>query len=262
MRSPLRALFELGLPVTLVALLAASACGGGSAVKKVPGMGTGATAGDAGEGGAPTTGGDGGGRASTTGGRSGAGGRGGADAGGTGGDSGADSAGSDSGGDAGALGMAGAAGAGDDALPTIASTVKATTAVDRTGQEFGMPTPDTVDDATVLATIDGAFDALLWVSTDAQGAADMTSHEWDTVVGPEPLPEIGTSFTVGSETWTLAVLDGTTLVNDSTGHAALPAGTHDLTLSVAATAKMVTGQHFRIYARHGSTWVAGPVFVW
>lgn len=151
---------------------------------------------------------------------------------------------------------------GDAAVPVIVSTIKAPTAVDRVGMDFGAPVPDGEDDATVIAVIEGAFDGLTWVSTDADGVASPSSHQWDTLVDADPLPDVATGYLFGSQTWTIAVADGTTLLNDADGRVSVPAGTHTLTLSIEATSMMSTGQHFRLYARGSGVWVAGPVFVW
>ncbi len=154
--------------------------------------------------------------------------------------------------------------AGVDAGPpgTIPDSAKAATQVDLVGAGDKNVAADGAVDATIKARLVGPVDGLILVTTNAAGTP-AGGQQWDTITGADPLPDIGSPFSSGGQTWVLGVFDANgAKLNDAEGRISLPAGVQDLTLAASDSGYFVAGQSFRLYARSGGTWTAGPVFVW
>ena len=102
------------------------------------------------------------------------------------------------------------------------------------------------------------------VTTDA-GGAPCCGQQWDTVVGQDPLPHIGSGFDgVGQSTWVLGVMEKKALVNDANGRVFLGPGKHAVLLGGNPSGYFNPGQHFRLLVHHPGApeWGGSPVFVW
>lgn len=145
---------------------------------------------------------------------------------------------------------------------TIASPAKAAVQKDFVGGGDQAFMPDGTEDGTISARIVGPVDGLILVTTDGAGIP-AGGQQWDTIVLDDALPDIGTGFTTGSQTWCLGVDDAMgNKLNDANGRINLGAGAHDVTLTAAPSGFFNAGQAFRLYARTGGNWIAGPVFTW
>jgi hypothetical protein len=124
--------------------------------------------------------------------------------------------------------------------------------------------PDGQPEGTFAASLEGPIDGLILVTTDAAGAP-CCGQQWDTIVGQDPLPHIGSGFDgAGSSTWILGVLEKNHLVNDATGRVLLGPGKHGVLLGGSPSGFFKPGQHFRLLVHHPGApeWNGGPVFLW
>jgi len=124
--------------------------------------------------------------------------------------------------------------------------------------------PDGEPDGTLAASLEGPIDGLILVTTDASGAP-CCRQQWDTVVGQDPLPHIGSGFDgTGDSTWVLGVMEKNMLRNDPTGRIALGPGKHGVLLTASSTGFFHPGQFFRLMVHHpgAAEWGGSPVFGW
>jgi hypothetical protein len=124
--------------------------------------------------------------------------------------------------------------------------------------------PDGQPEGTFAAQLEGPIDGLILVTTDA-GGAPCCGQQWDTVVGQDPLPHIGSGFDgVGQSTWVLGVMEKKALVNDANGRVFLGPGKHAVLLGGNPSGYFNPGQHFRLLVHHPGApeWGGSPVFVW
>jgi hypothetical protein len=146
---------------------------------------------------------------------------------------------------------------------TIATSKSAADQVDLVGPGDQNVTPDGRTDGTIAMRVVGPIDGLILVTTNAEGTP-AGGQQWDTIVQDDPLPDIGSPFSVGAQTWLLATYEGATMLNGSDGRIVVPEGIHDLTLAASPSGFFTAGQHFRLHARRlgSQEWYAGPVFTW
>ncbi len=124
--------------------------------------------------------------------------------------------------------------------------------------------PDGQPEGTFAASLEGPIDGLILVTTDASGAP-CCGQQWDTLVGQDPLPHIGSAFNgVGESTWVLGVMEKKSLVNDANGRVFLGPGKHAVLIGGSPSGYFKPGQYFRLLVHHpgAGEWNGGPVFVW
>jgi hypothetical protein len=121
--------------------------------------------------------------------------------------------------------------------------------VDKVGLRDGFLKPDGARDLAFQATINGPYDALFVVSTNAKGEPGYGLRA-DTLTGREDIPtELGGVIDTGKMTVGIGVVEGGKIVNAESGAARGGDGTHNLTLYVPNTATLQAGNHVRIYVR-------------
>lgn len=115
----------------------------------------------------------------------------------------------------------------------------------------------------------GNLDGLILVTVDEQGAP-CCGQEWDTLVEPDPLPqmELGLSFSKGAQTWVLGVATcdkGCPLLNDAKGRVKFGgtrASSKGGILYASDSGYFVHGQRFRLFAHTPDGWLASTVVTW
>jgi hypothetical protein len=149
-----------------------------------------------------------------------------------------------------------------DALPAVVSTVVSpdSLAVDRARPLDGAVVTDGVNDGAFDVGVVGPATALAVLRTDAAGVAT-GDQIWDTFVGVDPVPAaLGTVFTTGSQTFTLAVYENGALANDPDGRLTIGPGAHTLHVAGSNVGSFVAGEHFRVVLRTvAGGFVYGPV---
>jgi hypothetical protein len=119
-------------------------------------------------------------------------------------------------------------------------------------------------DGTFDADIEGPIDGLIMVTTDAAGAP-CCGQQWDTVVGSDPLPNIGSAFNgAGGATWILGVWENGVVRNDPSGRVALGPGPHRVVLAASPSGYFRVGQHLRLYLHPTGApgWTTSNVAMW
>lgn len=133
--------------------------------------------------------------------------------------------------------------------------------VDKVGMRDGFMKPDGARDLAFTASIDGPFEALFVVSTNAKGEPGYGLRA-DTLVGTEEIPtELGGVIDTGKMTVGVGVVEGGKFINGESGSAHAGPGLHNLTLYIPNTASLQAGSFVRLYVRApGSTaLIPGPV---
>ena len=132
--------------------------------------------------------------------------------------------------------------------------------VDKVGMKDGQLRPDGNLDHAFDATIEGPFDALFVVETNAKGEPSY-GYRADTLIHNEELPgELAAVIDTGTMTPGIAVSESGKFVNADNGSASLPVGTHVLRLYGPNTNTLAAGDFVRLYARTpGGGLVAGPI---
>lgn len=132
--------------------------------------------------------------------------------------------------------------------------------VDKVGLRDGLMKPDGNRDLAFTATVEGPFEAVFIVSTNAKGEPGYGLRA-DTLTGNEDVPtELGGVIDTGKMTVGVGVVEGGKFINGESGSAAAGPGTHTLTMYVPNTATLHAGSNVRMYLRvPGGTLLAGPV---
>jgi hypothetical protein len=136
--------------------------------------------------------------------------------------------------------------------------------MDMVGSGDSAVQPDGQPDGTFAASLEGPIDGLILITTDAAGNP-CCGQQWDTIVGKDPLPHIGSGFDgTGDATWVLGVLEKGGLRNDPSGRISLGPGKHGVMLAGSSNGYFKPGQRFRLLVHHPGAvdWGGGPVFVW
>ena len=132
--------------------------------------------------------------------------------------------------------------------------------VDKVGLRDGLFTPDGNRDLVFTATIDGPFDAIFVVSTNAKGEPSYGLRA-DTQSTTEPIPEaLGGIIDTGKMTIPIGVVEGKKFINGESGSVHAGPGVHNLTLYMANTATLNPGSFVRAYVKvPGGALVPGPI---
>jgi hypothetical protein len=132
--------------------------------------------------------------------------------------------------------------------------------VDKVGLRDGFMRPDGNRDLAFTATIEGPFEALFLVSTNAKGDPGYGLRA-DTLTGTEEIPvELGGVIDTGKMTVGIGVVEGGKFINGESGSAHGGPGMHSLAFYVPNTATLQPGSFVRLYVRApGGTLVRGPV---
>jgi hypothetical protein len=133
--------------------------------------------------------------------------------------------------------------------------------VDKVGLRDGFMKPDGNRDLAFTASIDGPFEALFVVSTNAKGEPGYGLRA-DTLTGAVDIPlELGGVIDTGKMTVGIGVVEGGKFINGESGSANASPGLHNLTLYIPNTATLQAGSFVRLYVRvPGVTaLVPGPV---
>lgn len=132
--------------------------------------------------------------------------------------------------------------------------------VDKVGLRDGINRPDGNRDLAFTATVDGAFEAVFVVSTNAKGEPGYGLRA-DTLVGTEEIPTaLGGVIDTGKMTVGIAVVENGKFINGDSGSAKGGAGIHNLSLYIPNTATLQAGSFVRMYLRApGGALVPGPV---
>ena len=121
--------------------------------------------------------------------------------------------------------------------------------VDKVGLRDGLIRPDGNRDLAFSTTINGPFEALFVVSTNAKGEPGYGLRA-DTLTGRDEIPtELGGVIDTGKMTVGIGVVEGGRFINGESGSAHGGAGLHVLTLYVPNTATLQPGSHVRIYVK-------------
>ncbi len=134
--------------------------------------------------------------------------------------------------------------------------------VDKVGLRDGFQKPDGTLDLAFSASIDGPFEALFVVSTNAKGEPGYGLRA-DTLVGSQEIPtELGGVIDTGKMTVGIGVVEGGKFINGESGSVQAAPGLHTLTLYIPNTATLQAGSFVRLYVRApgSSALVPGPVY--
>jgi hypothetical protein len=153
----------------------------------------------------------------------------------------------------------------DAALPIVVSSyVIGGIGFDKVGVGDQELDPNFFDDGVFALEVNGPIDGIILVTTNGTGQAQ-GSYQWDTVVLNDPLPDIGTGATIGSNTSILGIWDSSDQrVNDNNGRVSLGPGPHALTAYADSFyGGLVAGQHYIFWVHVvGGDWASGDVFKW
>jgi hypothetical protein len=133
--------------------------------------------------------------------------------------------------------------------------------VDKVGLRDGFMKPDGARDLAFTLTIDGPFESLFVVSTNAKGDPGYGLRA-DTLVGTEEIPtELGGVIDTGKMTVGIAVVENGKFINGESGSAHGGPGVHTLTLYIPNPATLQAGSFVRPYLRApgSSALLPGPV---
>lgn len=121
--------------------------------------------------------------------------------------------------------------------------------VDKVGLRDGFLRPDGNRDLAFTATINGPFEALFIVSTNAKGEPGYGLRA-DTLTGRDEIPtELGGVIDTGKMTVGIGVVEGGKYINGESGSAQGGPGLHVLNLYVPNTATLQPGSHVRLYVK-------------
>lgn len=121
--------------------------------------------------------------------------------------------------------------------------------VDKVGLRDGFMRPDGNRDLAFSATINGPYEALFVVSTNAKGEPGYGLRA-DTLTGSDEIPpELGGVIDTGKMTVGIGVVEGGKFINGESGSAHGGPGLHVLTLYIPNTATLQAGSHVRIYVK-------------
>jgi hypothetical protein len=133
--------------------------------------------------------------------------------------------------------------------------------VDKVGLRDGFMKPDGARDLAFTVTIDGPFDSVFVVSTNAKGEPTYGLRA-DTLVGNEEVPnELGGVIDTGKMTVGVGVVEAGRFINGESGSAHGGPGLHTLTLYIPNTATLQPGSFVRLYLRApgSSALLPGPI---
>lgn len=133
--------------------------------------------------------------------------------------------------------------------------------VDKVGLRDGFMKPDGARDLAFTVTIDGPFESLFVVSTNAKGEPGYGLRA-DTLVGSEEIPtELGGVIDTGKMTVGIGVVESGKFINGESGSAHGGPGLHTLTLYIPNTATLQPGSFVRLYLRApgSSALLPGPI---
>jgi hypothetical protein len=133
--------------------------------------------------------------------------------------------------------------------------------VDKVGMRDGFMKPDGARDLAFTAVIDGPFEALFVVSSNAKGEPGFGLRA-DTLTGSEEIPfELGGVIDTGKMTVGIGVVEAGKFINGESGSAHGAAGLHNLTLYIPNTASLQAGSFVRLYLRApgGPALIPGPI---
>lgn len=132
--------------------------------------------------------------------------------------------------------------------------------VDKVGLRDGFMRPDGNRDLAFTATIDGPYEALFVVSTNAKGDPGYGLRA-DTITGSDEIPtELGGVIDTGKMTAGIGVMEDGKFINGESGSAHGEPGLHRLTLYIPNTATLRAGSHVRLYVRTPSgALLPGPI---
>lgn len=132
--------------------------------------------------------------------------------------------------------------------------------VDKVGLRDGFNKPDGNRDLAFTASIDGPYEALFIVSTNAKGEPGYGLRA-DTLTGTDEIPTaLGGVIDTGKMTVGIGVVEGGKFTNGESGSAKGGSGLHNLTLYVPNTATLQAGSFVRLYLRTpGGTLLPGPI---
>jgi len=132
--------------------------------------------------------------------------------------------------------------------------------VDKVGLRDGLMKPDGNRDLAFTATVEGPFEAVFIVSTNAKGEPGYGLRA-DTLTGNEDIPlELGGVIDTGKMTVGVGVVENGKFINGESGSANAGPGTHALTMYVPNTATLNAGSNVRMYLRvPGGALLAGPI---
>ena len=132
--------------------------------------------------------------------------------------------------------------------------------VDKVGLRDGFMKADGNRDLAFTTSIDGPFEALFLVSTNAKGDPGYGLRA-DTLTGSEEIPtELGGVIDTGKMTVGIGVVEGGKFINGESGSAHGGSGVHNLALYVPNTATLQPGSFVRLYVRvPGGALLRGPV---
>ncbi len=132
--------------------------------------------------------------------------------------------------------------------------------VDKVGLRDGLMKPDGARDLAFTAVVEGPFEAIFIISTNAKGEPGYGLRA-DTLVSNEEVPvELGGVIDTGKMTVGVAALENGKYLNAESGSVRVGPGTRNLTLYVPNTATLHAGSFVRMYLRiPGGTLLAGPV---
>ena len=121
--------------------------------------------------------------------------------------------------------------------------------------------PDGNRDLAFNASIDGPFEALFVVSTNAKGEPGYGLRA-DTLTGGSEIPtELGGVIDTGKMTVGIGVVENGKFINGESGSAIASPGLHNLTLYVPNSATLRPGSFVRLYVRApgASALLPGPI---
>lgn len=132
--------------------------------------------------------------------------------------------------------------------------------VDKVGLRDGFMRPDGNRDLAFTASIDGPYEALFIVSTNAKGEPGYGLRA-DTLTGTDEIPtELGGVIDTGKMTVGIGAVEGGKFINGESGSVHGGSGVHNLTLYVPNTATLQAGSFVRLYVRlPGGTLLPGPI---
>ena len=132
--------------------------------------------------------------------------------------------------------------------------------VDKVGLRDGLNRPDGNRDLAFTLAIDGPYEAIFVISTNAKGEPGYGLRA-DTLIGREEIPlELGGVIDTGKMTVGVGVVEGGKFTNGESGSAHGGPGVHNLTLYIPNTATLNAGSFVRAYVKApGGTLVPGPI---
>ena len=132
--------------------------------------------------------------------------------------------------------------------------------VDKVGLGDSLMKPDGARDLAFTATVDGPFDAIFLVSTNAKGEPTYGLRA-DTLTGNEDIPtELGGVIDTGKMTVGILIVEGGRVINGDRAAVHVGPGNHALTMYAPNTATLHAGGFVRMYVRvPGGALLPGPI---